>query len=141
MTQVKEWSNQELNRKLAELMGYSVTDFSYADDHDNYDYFTVVNEDGEHFGEARVSEEDAWEEVPDYCTDPAASLEVQTAAIAKDGIQYLHNLSDIVEPDEPNYKQEDETVAYTFEHTVKLLAASPRERSEAAYMVLSQVRE
>lgn len=73
---------------------------------------------------------------PDYCNDSAASLEIQALAIAKNAINYLANLSEVIEPDEPGYQQEGELIAYTLEHTIKMLVATPRQRAEAAYMTL-----
>ncbi|WP_339314402.1 hypothetical protein [Paenibacillus sp. FSL R10-2734] len=78
MTHV-QMTNQQLNRALAELMGYTVTDFSYGDDPDNYDYLMVVDEVGEQCGEARLSEEEAWDEVPNYSV--SVSLEVEVKAL------------------------------------------------------------
>ncbi|MEK3717947.1 hypothetical protein [Paenibacillus sp. FSL R7-0333] len=135
MTQVKEWSNQELNRRLAELMGYTVIDFSYADDPDNYDYFKVVNEAGEQFGEDRDSEEEAWDEVPNYSGNAAASLEVQTAAIVKDPENFMRNLVAV------RWDRQDaaEMKELSLVGAADLHLASPRERAEAAYITLSQV--
>ncbi|MEK4880159.1 MULTISPECIES: hypothetical protein [Paenibacillus] len=65
--------------------------------------------------------------VPNYCTDPAASLEVQTKAIEVDHEGYLLNLMDAVYG---GY------VAASSDRIAGLLTASPRERAEAAYITL-----
>lgn len=106
MTQVKEMTNPELNRTLAELIGV------YRPDIDS-----------------------EWEAVPDYCTDPAASLEVQAAAIAKDKEAYIRNwlLCKYGKP-------------ITYYTSVSLPVAAeiadskPRERAEAAYQTLQGVK-
>ncbi|MEK5417056.1 hypothetical protein [Paenibacillus sp. FSL L8-0708] len=119
MTQVKEWSNQQLNRALAELMGW--TDFK---------------EDG-HGGMWATAPDFLWtNKMPDYCTDPAASLEVQAKAKEVDAKMYVWNLSivkwkDAVEPEEI-----DGWESINLEDIGDLLTASPRERAEAAYMTL-----
>lgn len=48
------------------------------------------------------------------------------------------HLSEVIEPDEPGYRQEGELIAYTLEHTVRMLTATPRQRTEAAYMTLKE---
>lgn len=134
MTRV-QMTDQQLNRALAELMGYTVSDLDpewWKSKH----YWVLKEPTEERQSIGRDTEDEAWEDAPDYCNDPAASLEVQAKAIEVDGIFYLHNLSDTVEPDVLGYEQEDELIAYTLEHTVKLLTASPRERAEAAYITL-----
>jgi hypothetical protein len=88
MTQVQTMTNPELNRALAELMGWKVRLKGSC--------YWLVNPAGEEsanpFG--RNSEEIAWTWAPDYCTDPAAS-EVQTVAIEKDYKAYIHNLNSV----------------------------------------------
>ncbi len=110
MTQVKEWSNPELNRKLAELMGYTIKklgseDFAFA---------------------------------PDYCTDPAASLEVQARALDFDCREYIRNLTIRTLGDEAKDIAFDTTL-YSVKYLglKRLLLATPRERAEAAYITLS----
>ncbi|KWX71591.1 hypothetical protein AMQ84_27085 [Paenibacillus riograndensis] len=110
MTQVKEWSNAELNRRLALLMGYT-EDKCYP---------------------GRVVKGNVVTTPKDYCTDPAASLEVQEKAIEDDFEGYVYNLNEI------KYRGYE---AMTFKIISEMLTATPRERAEAAYMVLSQVRE
>ncbi|MEK8215532.1 hypothetical protein [Paenibacillus sp. FSL L8-0463] len=108
MTQVKEWSNQELNRKLAELMGW-----------------TEFKEDG-HGGIWAVAPDYRWtNKMPDYCEDPAASLEVQAKAIEVSAGEYVINLQKVVYTGNVN-----ETIS-------ALLNATPRQRAEAAYITLS----
>lgn len=125
MTQVQTMTNQELNRALAELMGFEV-----QVSEGETEYFAVVFN-GWTYGMWSITEEEAWKDAPDYCTDPAASLEVQTAAIAKDFTRYINELDTIVNPFD------------LFSHVgiAALLTAKPRQRAEAAYITLSQVRE
>lgn len=66
--------------------------------------------------------------VPNYCTDAAASLEVQTAAIAKDTQKYINNLALI--------RLEMCIRLFTAVDVAVLILASPRERAEAAYITL-----
>jgi hypothetical protein len=120
MTQVKEWSNPELNRALAELMGYRI---------EKAGSFWLLHKDGYFTGSVHYEEEKAYEMLPDYCTDPAASLEVQTAAIAKYDKRYVVELDRIVNPDDQQHEWEESEIA-------KLLTASPRERAEAVYITL-----
>lgn len=121
MTQVQTMTNPELNRALAELMGWKVRLKGSC--------YWLVNPAGEEsanpFG--RNSEEIAWTWAPDYCTDPAASLEVQAKAIEVDHEGYLLNLMDAVYG---GY------VAASSDRIAGLLNASPRERAEAAYITL-----
>lgn len=79
MTQVKEMTNPELNRALAELMGYEV-----KEGHIGYlPTILVPRECSEEMHVWRYFEP---------CTDPGASLEVQTAAIAKDAAAYFMHI-------------------------------------------------
>jgi hypothetical protein len=98
MTQVKEWSNAELNRALAELMG-------------------------------------KW--IGDCCTDPAASLEVEQAAIKADAVEYMRNLAAV------KWGRQDagEMTELSLVGAADLHLVSPRERAEAAYITLSQVHK
>jgi hypothetical protein len=131
MTQVKEWSNQELNRKLAELMGYRVNQ-------ENCYFYQLVNGAGEPVvGWYAQNPDDAWNMVPDYYTDPAASLEVQAAAIEKDYKAYIHNLYTVVIYGES--EDDGEYSAVSVEVAAEMLTASPRERTEAAYITMQQI--
>ncbi|OME06737.1 hypothetical protein BSK60_32145, partial [Paenibacillus odorifer] len=72
MTQVKDKTDQQLNRALAELMGW--TDFK---------------EDA-HGGTWATAPDYRWtNKRPDYCSDPAASLEVQAKAIEVDASNFI----------------------------------------------------
>lgn len=119
MTQVNEWSNQELNRKLAALMGW-----------------TEFKEDA-YGGVWAVAPDYRWtNKMPDYCTDVAASLEVQTAAIKTDAKMYVWNLSIIKWKDAVDPEDVDGWETLNIEDVADLLTASPRERAEAAYITL-----
>lgn len=114
MTQVKEMSNQQLNRALAELMGW--TEFKQ----DAYG------------GVWAVAPDDRWtNKMPDYCTDAAASLEVQTAAYSKHPVEYMRNVAEV-----QGWKA---GAIVSIEEAGKLANPSLRERAEAAYKTLSQV--
>ncbi|ASA20920.1 hypothetical protein [Paenibacillus donghaensis] len=121
MTQV-QITDSELNRKLAELMGYSVRKSASC--------YQIIK--GPSYGHWQAEESHAWADAPDYCSDPAASLEAGKAAIAKSQIDYLHNLSKVTNPNA------DDFAPWTPDEIIKLLSATPRERAEAAYITLSQ---
>ncbi|WP_340011769.1 hypothetical protein MHI32_01505 [Paenibacillus sp. FSL H7-0690] len=134
MTQVKDKTDQKLNRALAELMGWRVIQSHTAETGGGAPYYQLVAPGfgGRHYREP----EDTWKYVPDYCTDPAASLEVQTAAIKENYIKYVSTLCDILdgESDEMSGELSPEAVA-------DMLTASPRERAEAAYITLQDVEQ
>jgi hypothetical protein len=71
--------------------------------------------------------------VPNYCTDPAASLEVQKAAMKANPALYCDTLDRLVNPKFCEGKGEywHETEVYG------LIDVRPRERAEAAYITLS----
>lgn len=134
MTQVQTMTNPELNRALAELMGFEV-----KGSEGETEYFAVVFN-GWTYGMWSITEEEAWKDAPDYCTDPGASLEVQTAAIAKDKLAYLNKLLSMVSPiDDIQFGLGGamEVVGYNIDGTAAIATASPRERAEAAYITLS----
>ncbi|AJW69273.1 hypothetical protein GMA19_03059 [Paenibacillus polymyxa E681] len=68
----------------------------------------------------------------DYCTDPAASLEVQAKAIELDAALYLKTLSTKVYGS--TYEKVEKYDLIALIEVKRLLLASPRERAEAAYM-------
>jgi hypothetical protein len=108
MTQI-QLTDQRLNRALAELMGWKEL---------------VEYDDGAIYG---FPPDDRWSNrVPNYCTDPAASLEVQIKAIEADHKNYILNLTEIVGAQHPTLDL----------YIAALLTASPRERAEAAYITL-----
>ncbi|MEK5415223.1 hypothetical protein [Paenibacillus sp. FSL L8-0708] len=138
MTQI-QLTDQQLNRALAELMGYTIYHYDYHYDKDVAErcYFELTAPDGYPeivFGGERNTELEAWADVPNYCNDPAASLEVQAKAIEVDAQGYLYNLATVVNGYEAADIWEDDEI-------ISMLKASPRERAEAAYITLSQVRE
>ncbi|KAF6576558.1 hypothetical protein JDW19_02490 [Paenibacillus polymyxa] len=118
---VKDMTAQQLNRELAELMGYTVEKEATGG------YALKYN--GEDQGKRWMRAVFAWEQAPDYCTDPAASLEVQAKALKECPEEYIQELLEIVcgivYVDTPSYR------------IAELLAATPRQRVEAAYMTLS----
>jgi hypothetical protein len=128
MTQV-QLTDQQLNRVLAEKMGYSVVLRG--------ERFVLLNPNGQRNWHVTFcdDEQEAWLHTPDYCTDPAASLEVQTKALEVDTGQYLINLSKVIKADTSfeglhiRFPNLDETIK-------QMLLASPRERAEAAYITL-----
>ncbi|MEC0169748.1 hypothetical protein [Paenibacillus graminis] len=113
MTQVKEWSNQELNRKLAELMGWQAG----GDPNKQRDFVWWVDDN-------RFRLPEKWEP----CTDPAASLEVQTAACKVDGERYIWELAII--------QGWVGGKIISRKEGVRIATAIPRERAEAAYITL-----
>ncbi|KAA1180673.1 hypothetical protein [Paenibacillus sp. B2(2019)] len=124
MTQVKDKTDQQLNRALAELMGYSVTAKKG---------YWLKNPDGTIIADpfSRSTEEIAWTWAPDYCTDPAASLEVQAKALELNYKAYIDHLDEFVNTDELAICSEP-----SYRAIASLLLASPRERAEAAYVTL-----
>ncbi|MBY0011478.1 hypothetical protein [Paenibacillus typhae] len=129
MTQVKEMTNPELNRKLAELMGWTIRHYKYTDS------YVLVTPQGK-TGSREGTKVEAWSDGPDYCTDPAASLEVQEAAIARDKDDYLNNLTGVVAGYYPKSINWD--IEWENDVIALLLTASPRERAEAAYQTLQE---
>lgn len=125
-----QMTNAELNRALAELMGYSV-----KRSNNKFRLHLPENTSGWTYN----SEESAWEDAPDYCADPAASIEVQAAAIAANKVGYLNNLLSLVSPGEDiqfGLGGSMEVVGYNIDGTSAMLVATPRQRAEAAYMTL-----
>ncbi|OMC92951.1 hypothetical protein [Paenibacillus odorifer] len=125
MTQVKDKTDQQLNRALAELMGYKVRLKGSC--------YWLVNPTGEEYANpfGRNSEEIVWTWVPDYCTDPAASLEVQEKALELNYKAYIDHLDEFVNTDELTICSEP-----SYRAIASLLLASPRERAEAAYVTI-----
>jgi hypothetical protein len=120
MTQV-QLTDQQLNRVLAEKMGYSVVLRG--------ERFVLLNPNGQRNWHVTFcdDEQEAWLHTPDYCTDPAASLEVQTKAIEFDELLYFESLlrpKNISIPSQP------------LRACTAIALASPRERAEAAYITL-----
>ncbi|MEK5397484.1 hypothetical protein [Paenibacillus sp. FSL K6-2859] len=103
--QVQTLSNQELNLALSVMMGY-----------------TIDKKRPGRFLSGNISSMPS-----SYCTDPAASLEVQAKAIEVDHEDYLLKLMDVVYG---GY------VAVSSERITGLFTATPRQRAEAAYMTL-----
>lgn len=122
-------TNSELNRALAELMGNKVgrkVDYGFKPEYDR-DVIALPN--------------DRYKFIPDYCGDPAASLEVQTAALNLNAREYERNLA-VVTWQEGGAKLiswDGPRISMSPVGLSKLLTATPRERAEAAYLTLSQV--
>ncbi|OZQ66092.1 hypothetical protein CA600_12595 [Paenibacillus sp. VTT E-133280] len=127
--QVQTLSNQELNRKLAELMGYTV--YYYDKDVPENCYYMLVDPDGDYSGIERPSEGMAWLDAPWYVGDPAASLEVQAKALELNYKAYIDHLDECVNTDELTICSEP-----SYRAIASLLLASPRERAEAAYVTI-----
>ncbi|MGG1673544.1 hypothetical protein ACIFOE_23465 [Paenibacillus sp. NRS-1783] len=119
---VKDLTDKQLNRALAELMGYTVEIGPVT-------RLWRLMKDGKIKATSGESEELMWSYTPDYCADPAASLEVQAKAIEVDSESYIKNLfGTVISPD---------FICLEYDQIASLLSASPRERAEAAYMTLS----
>ncbi|WP_339245851.1 hypothetical protein NST58_01630 [Paenibacillus sp. FSL R10-2796] len=103
MTQVNDKTDQQLNRALAELMGINIPKGT--------------------MGYLMFADSKVW-----YCTDPAASLEVQAKAIEVDAQKYVRALQDT--------KYAESAANLGLIRVSGLLTASPRERAEAAYITL-----
>lgn len=125
MTQVQTMTNQELNRALAVLMGWKAG----GDPNKQRDFVWWIDD-------HRFRLPEKWEP----CTDPAASLEVHTAAMKLDKVAYVKNLL-IVMFGQKVYEREFSNHVLDFVHAAKIMDASPRERAEASYLTLKGVRE
>ncbi|MNC01365.1 hypothetical protein D3C75_487120 [compost metagenome] len=109
MREIPDTTNQELNMELALLMGFT-KDKHYP---------------------GRVTRGGAVTMPKNYCTDPAASLEVQAVAIEADFEGYVYNLNEI------KYRGYE---AMTFKVISEMLTATPRERAMAAWLTLQSAR-
>ncbi|MEK3718938.1 hypothetical protein [Paenibacillus sp. FSL R7-0333] len=120
MTQVKEWSNKQLDVALAKLCGYEI----YAEE------FSVSHE-----LVVRYEDPSAIKGLKFFspCTDAAASLEVQTKAIEVSADKYVSNLDALVNPELIQEGWGNHEIA-------RLLTASPREMAEAAYITFQEVK-
>lgn len=116
MTQLQAMTDQQLNRALAELMGWRAG----GDPSKERDFVWWIDD-------HRFRHPEEW----DPCNDPAASKEVEKAALAKDTTEYIDNLS-IGLIGMCNHRYTPLTVA-------KMLVAKPRQRAEAAYITMQQV--
>ncbi|WP_340958701.1 hypothetical protein [Paenibacillus sp. FSL R10-2748] len=70
----------------------------------------------------------------DYCNDPAASLEVQVAAIRVNAKKYFNHLERRIHP---RLAELPESEIWSAFEVAEIVRASPRQRAEAAYMTLS----
>ncbi|OKP81615.1 hypothetical protein A3842_11080 [Paenibacillus sp. P3E] len=133
MTQVKEMTNPELNLALALLCGHREIsereDVEQQRQRNDYVGSGVVVLYGNHYIVRANGKYGTW----DPCSDPAASLEVQTAACAMDKEEYIWNIVLIKWGQSPILFS-----AVSNSRAADIACATPRERSEAAYMVLSQ---
>lgn len=127
MTQVQEWSNPELNRRLAELMGYTVIQSHDAKEGGGAPLYQLT---GPGFtGRYDRKPENTWKSVPNWSSDPAASLEVQTAAYSKNPIQFMRNIAEV--------QGWNAGARISIEEAGQLANPTLRERAEAAYITLS----
>lgn len=124
MTQIKNMTDQQLNRSLAEITGW--TNFR----------------EGGHGIVWGDPPDDRWTNtMPNYCNDPVASLEVQAKDIEVDAVGYVRNLSVTRWGERIAHMKVEEWTAVGIISVSELLTASPRERAEAAYITLSSVKE
>ncbi|MEC4569328.1 hypothetical protein L8C07_25615 [Paenibacillus sp. CMAA1739] len=130
----QDMTDQQLNRTLAELI-YNARECR----RDTDSLVVIIGDFGTYNthpltgdwkkAKWRVTAEEAWTDIPNFSSDPAASLEVQAKAIEVSADKYVSNLDVIVNPD---------TIGdWTNDEIAKLLIATPRKRAEAAYMTLS----
>lgn len=126
MFKLTEMTNTHLNRKLAELMGYTVEPSVQIGVH-------RLIKGGKIQATSSTYEGLMWSYAPDYCSDPAASLEVQAAAIEINPREYVRNLQEL--------KWECSFSGISKIKVAELITASPRERAEAAYMTLQDKGE
>ncbi|MBY9081222.1 hypothetical protein KIH86_24040 [Paenibacillus sp. HN-1] len=124
-------TDQQLNRELAEKMGYTVQRGTHNVWTEWYELKrnSVVQS-------GALNEDMVWDKAPDYCTDPASSLEVQAAAIAKDPEEYIRNLSIVQNGPDPKIK---DFMGLELKGVAKACDATPRERAMAAWVTLSNI--
>ncbi|MEC0234055.1 hypothetical protein P4H71_06885 [Paenibacillus kribbensis] len=111
---VKDMSDQQLNMHLEILLG--------------------AKEDRHRKG--NVIKGDYSTSPKDYCTDAAASLEVQTAAIRVNAKKYFNHLERRIHPGLAELPESDTWSAF---EVAEIVRASPRQRAEAAYITLSSL--
>lgn len=145
---LKDEADHALNVAIAKLVGYTVRnsierynssceDLYYKLVHRGVDVLSPTKDNW--FNGERDTEEDAWEDVPEYCTDPAAAKELQEIAIDADKLKYLNALLSLVWPDgdiQFGLGGSMEVVGYNIDATASMLLATPRQISEAAYVTL-----
>jgi hypothetical protein len=133
MAEVSKMTDQQLNRALAELMGYRVERYEVTPFKGGR--FKLLKDGQQVSPEGCFTEDSALMFAPYYCTDPAASLEVQAAAIAKDAEGYIRNLSIIQSGPDP--KVED-MVAIDLILAARMCNATHRQRAQAAFLTLKE---
>ncbi|MGW8439938.1 hypothetical protein ACWGXJ_02880 [Paenibacillus sp. S33] len=125
---VKDMTDQHLNEELAKWLGYTMV-FVGGEPK----YARVISPEGKLVGKTNTDTTKAWAgAIPNYCNDPAASLEVQAAAIELDRVAYVNNLYEACY----EFKRVKDSV-WDEINIAFLLNASPRQRAEAAYLTLS----
>ncbi|MEK4108150.1 hypothetical protein NST28_29205 [Paenibacillus sp. FSL R10-2791] len=117
-------TDQQLNRALAELMGWTVEIGPVT-------RLWRLMKDGKIKATSGESEELMWSYAPDYSNDSAASLEVQAKALELNYKAYIDHLDEFVNTDELTICSEP-----SYRAIASLLLASPRERAEASYITL-----
>jgi len=124
MTQVKDKTDQQLNRALAELMGYTIKSLPIGENGRKL-YALVTPSGRERLSTYTI--DSAYLDAPDYCNDPSASLEVQAKALEVNHKGYILQLGERTRRGRSDLD----------EMFKDMLNASPRERAEAAYITLS----
>ncbi|KOS02986.1 hypothetical protein [Paenibacillus polymyxa] len=123
-----DMTDQHLNEELAKWLGYTMV-FVGGEPK----YARVISPEGKLVGKTNTDTTKAWAgAIPNYCNDPAASLEVQAVAINKDEEGYIRNWL--------LNKYGKSVMAFTavsLGTAAEIANSSPRERAEAAYMTLS----
>lgn len=133
MTQVQAMSDPELNRALAVLMGAKVVQTHNAAEGGGAPWYRLQG--GGCRGRYERIANDTWKHVPDYCTDPAASLEVQAAACKINKAAFIGNLSYVLLGKSCAYLE-----AVSLELAADFCMATPLQRAEAAYMTIQGAR-
>ncbi|RGL39135.1 hypothetical protein DXC69_03860 [Paenibacillus polymyxa] len=126
-----DMTDQQLNRALAELMGGKVVQTHDAKEGGGAPLYQLVAPGFK--GRFERKPEDAWIWYPDFCIDPATSLEVQARALMTAGKEYTKCLTKILTDSfEIEVPENDPYWIATL-----VLTATPRQRAEASYMTLS----
>ncbi|MDN4085945.1 hypothetical protein [Paenibacillus polymyxa] len=135
---VKDMTDQQFTRKLAELI-YNARECS----RDTDSRVVIIGDFGTYNthpltgdwkkAKWRATAEEAWTDIPNFSSDPAASLEVQAKALMTAGKEYTKCLTKILTDSfEIEVPENDPYWIATL-----VLTATPRQRAEASYMTLS----
>lgn len=135
----KDMTDQQINLKLARMCGYEEIseqeDMWVRKQRNDYKGKGVVVLYGDHYVIRSGGECKGWSP----CNDPAASLEVQAAAIKLNARMYAINLAKQLKWDDTDELSFSDTDLFTYIGVANFFSATSRQRAEAAYMTLQEV--